>query len=353
MRTHAPTDNDAQYIHKASPTSILISIVIPVYNGISLGLKKCLDHIWTQALGKDMYEVICVDDCSKDKTKDWIRNEQQAHDNLILIENEVNLRQGGARNVGVLKARGKYLMFIDQDDFYADNSLQKVRDFLLLNNLDILVCDSVYCFKDFIGTKLQLDFIHQHLMTSTEFVQKNGFVLAPWRLVVNREFYINNKIRFVEKCRIEDVDWACRLIYYAQRIQYQPILLLYYIKSNSGTTDNMYRHFETLMDNALAGKRTYDLADTIYKDSTIRENLIGVADMYFNFTCKYLFGMYCSINKKVNLISIIPEYNTKYKLVRYAKAFPYTYSMFTTCCVPIFRALRIIKRKIDARNYSN
>lgn len=44
------------------------SIVIPVYNGLSHDLPVCLDSIWNQPLSKNLYEVICVDDCSTDDT---------------------------------------------------------------------------------------------------------------------------------------------------------------------------------------------------------------------------------------------------------------------------------------------
>lgn len=58
------------------------SIVIPVYNGLTLGLPKCLDSIWRQPLDKSIYEVICVDDCSTDGTRAWLWEQTASHDNL-------------------------------------------------------------------------------------------------------------------------------------------------------------------------------------------------------------------------------------------------------------------------------
>lgn len=46
-----------------------LSIIIPVYNGLTNGLPKCLDSIWEQSLDKQFYEVICIDDCSTDDTR--------------------------------------------------------------------------------------------------------------------------------------------------------------------------------------------------------------------------------------------------------------------------------------------
>ncbi|MFI3278463.1 MAG: glycosyltransferase family 2 protein [Rikenellaceae bacterium] len=291
--------------------NILLSIIVPVYNGLSEGLRECLESIWRQGLDSNIFEVICIDDCSLDDSKKWIRAEQSRHTNLRLVENKVNVRQGGARNAGIREAVGKYLMFIDQDDFYADGALCKVRDFIMGADLDTLFCDSVYCFKGCLGTKLQLDFKHQYVMSGEEFIKKNGYAYAPWRFVVNREFYNSYDIKFVENCRIEDVDWSFKLIYYAKKMQYQPILLIYYIKSDTGTMDTMHRNYETLLANVVAANRTYDLVGSLYKDSSVKDRLADVADSFYNRSCRSMLGFGCHIDKKLHIISMIPEFETK------------------------------------------
>lgn len=71
------------------------SIIIPVYNGLTHGLPICLDSIWNQPLDKNLYEVICVDDCSTDDTRAWLEDQKASHQNLKVIHNKVNIRQGG------------------------------------------------------------------------------------------------------------------------------------------------------------------------------------------------------------------------------------------------------------------
>lgn len=85
----------------------LFSIVIPVYNGLQHGLPDCLDSIWLQNVDKDLYEVICVDDCSTDNTREWLRKQQELHSNLHVVLHDVNKRQGGARNTGMRNALGE------------------------------------------------------------------------------------------------------------------------------------------------------------------------------------------------------------------------------------------------------
>lgn len=71
------------------------SIIIPVYNGLTHDLSLCLDSIWQQPLDKSLYEVFCVDDCSTDGTRKWLEWQCLLHNNLTLIKNKVNIRQGG------------------------------------------------------------------------------------------------------------------------------------------------------------------------------------------------------------------------------------------------------------------
>jgi len=63
------------------------SIIIPVYNGLTHDLPVCLDSIWKQPIDNSLYEVICVDDCSTDDTRIWLKEQQKERCNLYIIEN--------------------------------------------------------------------------------------------------------------------------------------------------------------------------------------------------------------------------------------------------------------------------
>ena len=100
--------------------SPFLSIIIPVYNGLSHDLSICLESIWQQPLSPSLYEVICVDDCSTDDTHEWLDEEATKHSNLRINKHTVNKRQGGGRNTGVKVAKGKYLLFIDHQAKYLN-----------------------------------------------------------------------------------------------------------------------------------------------------------------------------------------------------------------------------------------
>lgn len=87
-----------------------LSIIIPAYNS-ELTIKSCINSLTSQTIPREKFEVIVVDDCSKDKTVDYAK---EAGADLIIC-NETNKGAGYSRNVGAKQARGKFLAFIDSD----------------------------------------------------------------------------------------------------------------------------------------------------------------------------------------------------------------------------------------------
>lgn len=98
-----------------------LSIVIPVYNTYPY-LRECLDSIITQTY-KNL-EIIIVNDASPYEEDDAICREYSEKDErIVYIKHTENKYQGGARNTGINVATGKYITFIDSDDFLLDNNI--------------------------------------------------------------------------------------------------------------------------------------------------------------------------------------------------------------------------------------
>ncbi|MCR5503215.1 MAG: glycosyltransferase [Lachnospiraceae bacterium] len=100
----------------------IVSIIIPVYNK-SRYLRKCLDSLVGQSVTD--IEIICVNDASTDDSiiilKDYARRDDRVH----IIENEVNRGAACSRNRGMETATGKYLIFLDADDYFSENLVEK------------------------------------------------------------------------------------------------------------------------------------------------------------------------------------------------------------------------------------
>lgn len=103
---------------------IKVSIIVPVYN-VEEYLPRCLDSLVNQTL-KDI-EIICVNDKSPDNSIQILRDYEKRYPNLIkVIDSKVNLRQGGARNLGINAAQGEYIGFVDSDDWACLDMYEKL-----------------------------------------------------------------------------------------------------------------------------------------------------------------------------------------------------------------------------------
>ena len=132
-----------------------ISVVVPCYN-VSVYLDKCMEHLLNQTIGIDNIEIILVDDASTDNGATWesiMKYEKRFPDTIIAIPLEQNLRQGGARNVGVSYASGEYLMFCDADDWLALEAMEHLYKQAKEYDVDVVqfqmkeVCDRTNDFR--------------------------------------------------------------------------------------------------------------------------------------------------------------------------------------------------------------
>ena len=114
---------------------IRVSVLISAYN-IEKYIGECIESVQRQNL--DGIEIICVDDCSTDGTVAVIKDYMAKDDRIILIEHKENGGPARARNTGCRRAKGKYIYFIDGDDYIIEGALQKLYGIAEENNLDLL-----------------------------------------------------------------------------------------------------------------------------------------------------------------------------------------------------------------------
>ena len=99
----------------------IVSVIIPCYNAQD-NLAQCIDSILGQTL--EQIQIICVDDGSADATLE-ILQDYQARDPRVLVIRQQNAGAGAARNRGLEQATGEYLSFLDADDFFEPDMLEK------------------------------------------------------------------------------------------------------------------------------------------------------------------------------------------------------------------------------------
>lgn len=116
-----------------------VSVVIPVYN-IAAHLRQCLDSVLNQTL-RDI-EVICVDDGSTDESP-AILAQYAKKDARVQVVTQANAGPGAARNTGMDRATGEYLIFLDSDDWFEPDFLERMADRAEKSEADVTICKAV------------------------------------------------------------------------------------------------------------------------------------------------------------------------------------------------------------------
>jgi glycosyltransferase involved in cell wall biosynthesis len=129
---------------------MVVSVIITTYNYAHF-VERCIRSVLDQSLSKDLYEIIIVNDASTDYTKDVLEN----YTDVARIFNlEKNVGLAAARNFGIKKARGQFVVFIDADDYIQKDMLLVQKTFLTENNkLDAVSVD--YYLVDERGTHIE------------------------------------------------------------------------------------------------------------------------------------------------------------------------------------------------------
>lgn len=203
--------------------NIKVSVIIPIYNAFDY-LRPAMDTVIDQTLRE--IEIICIDDGSTDKSLSIIK-EYQAQDDRIRIVTENNAGVSTARNKGIIRVRGDYVIFLDADDFYEPTLLERMYEMAVREDLDIAVCRyDVYNDKqsEFSPANPQP---HQEILEGGAVVSKreypdyilqctSGYV---WNKLFKTSFIKEKELMFAPELYVfEDVHFVCSAVSLASRI---------------------------------------------------------------------------------------------------------------------------------------
>jgi glycosyltransferase involved in cell wall biosynthesis len=198
-------------------SNLLISVVMPVYNSERY-LEKAVGSITKQTLGS--VEIICVNDKSTDDSLDILRNLQKKDKRIKIINNKINVGPGGSRNIGIKNARGKYICFLDSDDWLEENACEVLYKKAEKENADVVCIRPKLVFADKVILDNRLltekDTCDKHIVFRKNLLRKVAW--APWSKLVKKNLLTRNKIVFPDIYIAEDMDFSCKVIYYAKKI---------------------------------------------------------------------------------------------------------------------------------------
>ena len=223
--------------------SLRLSFIVPFYN-VEPYIEECIRSLYAQDIPWEEYEVICVDDCSPDGSRAIVERLQKEYPTLKLLTTPENLRQGGARNMGLDVAQGRYMWFVDSDDYIQPNCLKKLLTQAEEEKLDILDFDFDCDAKLQAFRKNDQSFDMGPCKGADYVFCANHGGRWSWRCVcvgggIIRRGLIGD-LRFREKVQFEDNDFALMLYARAKQVHHIPAKPYFYRVVDNSTVHKTF-----------------------------------------------------------------------------------------------------------------
>ena len=299
-----------------------ISVIIPVYNAektLNRAINSILNQKWDGDLLKDI-EILLIDDCSKDKSKEIIKDYSNNYSNIKYLSTEKNSGSPAQpRNIGIKHSTGNYLMFLDNDDEYCPDLCKTLYQTITAENADIVSCN--FCdiddyriykeYRDYFGENLVLkdSMVIYDELDATFFVD-----ILIWTKIFKKSLITENNITFPNYA--DDTFFSTESFINAKKLVY---LKDYYgIKryvsteslSHSVTLDTITTHISALLEVWDMFKNSkYDVENYKYKFETVKYNIKTILTLtsYLENNKDYLIALnklydyekYVSFNEKL------------------------------------------------------
>jgi glycosyltransferase involved in cell wall biosynthesis len=219
-----------------------VSIIIPCFNA-SLFIRDCINSILSQTYSS--IEIIVIDDNSTDGSINIVKDISAANKNITLMQHfsESNLGPSSCRNIGIQKANGDFLLFVDADDGLVSNAIEEMVCNYRINNIDLVICGYTELFKDgTVGT-------HVDFKSVTDTSPKEDFALGVlqgtggvvWGKLYRKKLIDRYNIKFnplISMC--EDISFNLEYILRCQTfIVTNKYLYIYNRRNENSITNNL------------------------------------------------------------------------------------------------------------------
>ena len=223
---------------------VKLSIIIPVYNTEKY-LKKCIESIINQTL-KDI-EIIIINDGSPDNSDKIIK---EYNDTRIVYITKENEGIGKTRNKGIDIATGKYIAFVDSDDYLHPCFCEKMLNKAKSDNSEIVVCDFYEDNNGIMKDRIIESFLPTSLSDNPNLLYNIN--MGPCNKIYKKSLFDNKSNRFNEKLKYEDLPFVVKMLTQAKKISKLDEKLTYYvIHDNSETTKRDKRIFDIIKETEL------------------------------------------------------------------------------------------------------
>lgn len=254
----------------------LLSLVVPVYN-VAPYLPRCLESLG--ALNPPADEIIVVDDGSTDECPRILAEFATRLPQMRVIRQE-NGGLSAARNTGLDAASGKYLAFVDSDDFVSPDAYAEALQLAEAEHLDMVLLNACYHFE---GRQadypIYVDVPRTDVVHGREWLRRRfragRFLHMVWMHLYRRDFIEANRFRFIPRLIHEDVIWTTQVLLAAERVLYTGHVAIHYrIPLRSFSAVQAQRRLEAIVDSSVINAETLvAMCATLDKDPELRRLL--------------------------------------------------------------------------------
>lgn len=316
---------------------ILLSIVIPVYN-VEKYLKECLDSIFDPSAGEEEYEVVAIDDGSTDGSPEILKT--YAHHKNFRIITQENAGLSVARNSGIKAVSGKYIYFVDSDDYLLPGTIPVLLNWARESDCDIIEFDNQT--TDDKGNPIDVARSQMNRAPSegrgkdllAEWYNQRAFFEIVCIRLYRKEFIQNNFLFFVPGIVNEDTDWQFRCFFLAEKVVYHPVIIYNYRRrtgSLSVAPDRLtrFRNLMKVIDLLVSFRNTIDInEENAAFLAAMGEFFYVLLEPQINFFYKSLFPrsqkdyVFSELKKRKHLLGLATNEKGKriYRLARWLPA---------------------------------
>ena len=260
-----------------------LSIIVPIYN-VEKYVRTCIESIYRQGLEEKKFEVILVNDGTKDHSMEMIADIISQHDNITVI-NQENQGISVARNNGIAIAKGEYILMLDSDDLLIDNRIGVLLEKALESKVEVVTADYLQMgnkeIEAFLSSPLQNETRSPQINEATgEDFLKEEYCRNIWRSLYRREFLQDNNITFIPGITAQDVPFANECYLKAKKcLKAQWALIIYRWGNPSQTT--MYFNTKKAKDLCIVIQRIWSFTKLSNLSAASRQKQEDITYAYF------------------------------------------------------------------------
>lgn len=282
----------------------ILSIIIPLYN-CERYIKQCLDSIFRQEMNESEFEVIVIDDGSKDNGYSLASEYAKSHLNIRVVKQE-NQGVACARNNAIKQAKGDFITFVDADDMLVSGSLKTLVKIAVENKADIVkgphkeVSEDAVC-EDFFnsenGSSTQVMTGEEAIVNVTR--MKEGYC---WGYLISRQLITENRLFFPPKVAFME-DWAFITQAILKSITFvnTDVLLYLYRRNSSSCMANV------TTEKMLLGCHAIDIVANLAKDTSgdVKKKLSDNVCVNINIVLWFTIHYRSIFNRRKEIIKVL------------------------------------------------